>query len=89
MITQEFLAHALKEAFDAFEERLSVRFEGIDERFESIEARLAGVEDRLGSLETRVELGFADLVERLDAEQVFTSDMWDEFSTRLAVLEAK
>lgn len=75
MITQEFLAHALKEAFNTFEERLSTRFEGI--------------EDRLGNLETRVELGFADLVERLDAEQVFTSDMWDDFSTRLAVLEAK
>ncbi len=82
MITQEFLAHALKEAFDAFEERLSVRFEGIDGRFEGIETRLA-------NLEARVELGFTDLVERLDAEQVFTSDMWDEFSTRLAVLEAK
>jgi hypothetical protein len=63
------------EAFEVFEERLVVRFEVI--------------ENRLGNLEARMELGFSDLNDRLDAEQRFTSDMWADFSTRLAVLEAK
>jgi hypothetical protein len=72
----------LKEALAAFEERLAGRFANIDEKFEAIDARFA-------NLEARMELGFSELNERLDAEQVFTSDMWDDFSSRLAVLEAK
>ena len=56
------------------------------ETLKAMEERLDG---RIGNLEARVELGFSDLNERLDAEQAFTSDMWDDFSIRLAALEAK
>lgn len=60
------------------------------EAFEAFEERLmARLEPRIASLEARVELGFSELDERLDAEQRFTSDMWDDFSLRLAALEAK
>lgn len=96
MVTKEILVEVLAEALSAFEERLEERFtaidkrfEGIDRRFDGIETRLASVEDRLGSLESRIELGFSELNDRLDAEQAFTSDMWDDFSLRLAALEVK
>lgn len=75
VVTKEFLKDTLTEAFAAFEERLAVRFEAI--------------ENRLGNLDARVEIGFSELDERLDAEQRFTSDMWDDFAHRLAALEAK
>ncbi|MEK7579138.1 MAG: hypothetical protein AAB460_01215 [Patescibacteria group bacterium] len=56
------------------------------ETFAEFEKRLAV---RFDNLEARMELGFSELNERLDAEQAFTSDMWDDFSTRLAAFETK
>lgn len=96
VLTRGMLKEALTEAFASFEERLvgkfgliDERFERIDERFERIDQRFESIEGKLGNLEARMELGFFELNERLDAEQAFTSDMWDDFSTRLAALEAK
>ncbi len=74
-VTKQELMLVMRETLTEFEKRIAGRFDSI--------------ENRLGSLESRVELGFFELNERLDAEQAFTSDMWDDFSTRLALLEAK
>ncbi len=60
--------------------------ETLTEAFAEFEKRLAV---RFDNLEARMELGFSELNDRLDAEQAFTSDMWDDFSSRLASLEAK
>ncbi len=56
---------------------------------EVIEAFEQRLDRRFANLEAKMEVGFSDLNDRLDSEQAFTSDMWDDFSSRLAVLEAK
>ncbi|HXK39424.1 MAG TPA: hypothetical protein VJ837_01160 [Candidatus Paceibacterota bacterium] len=64
--------------------------ETLAEAFAAFEERLmARLEPRFANLEARMELGFSELNDRLDAEQTFTSDMWDDFSSRLALLEVK
>lgn len=99
LVTKEFLTETLSHEFEKFAlmiggqfNRIDERFDGIDHRLDKIEYRLDVVEDRLDGMDSRlgkVEYNLFELSEKLDEEMNFTSDLRDDLSRRVVVLEMK
>ncbi len=84
-ITLEDLAQMVAEGFKGVAKRLEDLDRKQHERFTDIESRLGRLENRFGRIEDKL----TELVEKLDAEQAFTSDLRDNLEPRVAALEAK